>query len=248
MTDLPSTAGVPMPARYLLHPLRPLARALIRRRFAVVSHDAHLVPPTGPVIFACNHTGWFDGPLLTIFSPRPVHALTKKEMYDGRLGPFLHAAGQIRLDRQHPDPAAVKSCLRVLQRGGAVGVFPEGTRGSGDFATVRHGAAYLALVSGAPVVPVVMFGVRQPGESSSAKPPRGSRVDVVFGPPWRTEPRPWPRSCDLVADTTHDLGDHLRDHLHRAMSATNLDLPGPLPAGDQENRPGQEAAEGISHD
>ena len=50
-------------------------------------------------------------------------------MYRGALGRFLAASGQIRLDRRHPDPAAVKSCLRVLETGGAVGVFPRGRGG-----------------------------------------------------------------------------------------------------------------------
>ena len=244
MSELPSSSGVRFPARFLLHPLRPLARWLIRRRFAVVLHDADRVPADGPVIFACNHTGWADGPLLAIFAPRPVHALTKSEMYHGVMGRFLSLSGQIRLDRRHPDPRAIKTCLRVLRGGGTVGVFPEGSRGPGDFRRVRHGAAYFALVSGAPVVPVVMFGVRQPGEGSSAVPARGARVDVVFGEPWRVPPQPWPRRRTDVEDATASLRTHLTAHLAAAQASTGLALPGPLPAGDKENRPGQELAEG----
>ena len=45
---------------------------------------------------------------------------------------FLLGAGQIPLDRFHPDPLAVKRCLRVLRSGGGVGIFPEGSRGAGD--------------------------------------------------------------------------------------------------------------------
>ena len=47
---------------------------------------------------------------LTVFAPRPVHALTKQEMFTGRLGPVLRATGQISLDRFHPDPGAIKAC------------------------------------------------------------------------------------------------------------------------------------------
>lgn len=246
MSDLPRLDTVRHPATYLLTPLRPAARWLVRRRFGVRLHGADAVPATGPVIFVSNHTGWADGPLLAIFAPRPVHALTKSEMFAGRLGRFLAASGQIRLDRLHPDPHAIKTCLRVLRDGHAVGVFPEGTRGTGDFATMRHGAAYLAMVSGAPVVPVVMFGVRQPGESSSALPTRGSTVDIVFGTPWQTSARPWPRRRDDVAAATEELGTHLRVALDRAREVTGRDLPGPLPAGDKENQPGQELAEGTA--
>lgn len=246
MTGRPSVEGVPHPSRMLLHPLRPPSRFLIRRRFAVQVHGAEHVPDRGPVIFASNHTGWADGPLLTIFSPRPVHSLTKSEMFHGALGRFLAASGQIRLDRLHPDPAAVKTCLRVLADGGTIGVFPEGTRGVGDFTTIRNGAAYFALASGAPVVPVVMFGVRRPGDDSSALPPRGGRVDIVYGAPWRIEAQPWPRRTADVAAATRLLRGHLQNHLDHARDLTGLELPGPLPAGDKENRPGQEAAEGIA--
>ena len=115
------------------------------------------------MILASNHVGVADGPLLAIFSPRPVHALTKQEMFEGRMGRFLRDAGQIPLDRFNSDPAAVKACLRVLRDGGAVGIFPEGSRGAGEFDRFHRGAAYLALVSGAPIVPVIQFGTREPG-------------------------------------------------------------------------------------
>ena len=49
-------------------------------------HGTERVPRTGPVIFASNHTGVIDGPLLAIFSPRPAHALTKVEMFKGCMG------------------------------------------------------------------------------------------------------------------------------------------------------------------
>ena len=49
--------------------------------------DGHELPATGPVILACNHVGVVDGPLLAIFAPRPVHALTKQEMFKGCHGP-----------------------------------------------------------------------------------------------------------------------------------------------------------------
>jgi len=230
--SLPRSAAT-SPPRYLLHPLRPLARALIRTRLDVHVHGADLVPATGPVIFASNHVGVADGPLLAIFAPRPVHALTKEEMFAHPLmGRFLLASGQIPLDRFAVDPAAVKSCLRVLRDGAAVGIFPEGARGAGDFERFHRGTAYLALVSGAPVVPVVQLGTREPGASMGSLPPRGSRVDLVIGAPYRLEQQPWPRTREQVEHASLLLREHLLVHLSSARTLTGRELPGPLPVPD----------------
>jgi 1-acyl-sn-glycerol-3-phosphate acyltransferase len=208
--------------------------AIVRARWDLHLHGAGLVPDGGPVIFAPNHAGWLDGPLLAIVSPRPVHALTKQEMFTGPLGAFLRAAGQIELDRFRVDVAAVRACLRVLQDGGAVGVFPEGTRGDGELTTVRRGAAYLALVTGAPVVPVTFFGTREPGGASSSIPPRGARFDVVYGDPVYLGEQPWPRTRDDVLRATTVLAGRLRGHLAHAKALTGRTLPGPLPDPEEE--------------
>lgn len=236
-SDHPRSDRVRHPRRYLLHPLRPLARWIIRRRFQVHLHGLEHIPATGPVIFAGNHVGVADGPLLAIFAPRPVHALTKVEMFRGLLGPFLRHSGQIPLDRYRSDPAAVRACVRVLRDGGAVGIFPEGSRGAGDFERFHRGTAYLALVSGAPVVPVVTFGSREPGGRSGSIPRRGGRVDLVFGPPHHLPPSPWPRGREQVEGASLLLWEHLRSHLDRARASTGLELPGPLPPGDMDPDP-----------
>lgn len=235
--QLPRSDGARHPSRVLLHPLRPVARAVIRSRFGVRVHGADLVPTQGPVIFASNHVGVVDGPLLAIFAPRPVHALTKDEMFHGALGRLLSGAGQIPLDRFHTDPAAVKSCLRVLRDGGAVGIFPEGSRGAGDLGRFHRGAAYFALVTGAPVVPVVMLGTREPGGHTNSLPPRGGAVDVFFGAPRTLEMAPWPRSQEQVGHASMLLREHMLVHLDHARASTGRELPGPLPAHEVEPDP-----------
>ncbi len=161
--ELPRSADHPHPRRLMMSTLRPFVRVYTRRRYGVRVHHQDRVPRTGPVILAANHVGWLDGPMLAIHSPRPVHALTKREMFEGRMDGFLRRAGQIPVDRFAPDPGAIKTCLRVLRDGGVVGIFPEGARGTGELERFRRGAAYLALVTGAPVVPVSLFGTREPG-------------------------------------------------------------------------------------
>ena len=236
--ELPRTDRTRPPVRlFLSSPLRPLARWVIRRRFAVRLHGADQVPPRGPVIFASNHIGVADGPLLAIFAPRPVHALTKVEMFRGALGRFLHASGQIPLDRFHTDPAAVKTCLRALRDGHAVGIFPEGRRGGGDLARFHRGTAYFALVSGAPVVPVTMLGTREAGAHTDSLPPRGGTVHIVFGAPRTLGAVPWPRTKEQVERASVLLREHMLVHLDRARASTGRDLPGPLPAAEVEPDP-----------
>ncbi|MEU6017850.1 lysophospholipid acyltransferase family protein [Streptomyces sp. NPDC047515] len=140
------------------------------------------VPASGPVILAVNHSHNIDGPMLMGTAPRPVHFLIKKEAFVGPLDPFLRGIGQLKVDRTTVDRTAIIDALGVLEGGGVLGIFPEGTRGEGDFASLRAGLAYFAVRSGAPIVPVAVLGsTERRGRLISALPPLRSRVDVVFG-------------------------------------------------------------------
>ncbi|CAM5267195.1 1-acyl-sn-glycerol-3-phosphate acyltransferase OS=Streptomyces alboniger OX=132473 GN=CP975_07290 PE=4 SV=1 [Streptomyces alboniger] len=118
------------------------------------------VPVNGPVILAVNHSHNVDGPMVMGVAPRPAHFLIKKEAFIGPLGTFLDAIGQVRVDRSGADRTAITRALGVLQQGGVLGIFPEGTRGEGDFASLRAGLAYFAVRSGAPIVPVAVLEAR----------------------------------------------------------------------------------------
>lgn len=248
LQGLPDTTGVRGPRRRVFYSLRWFGRWAIRRRYRVRLHETHHLPARGPVILCSNHIGILDGPLLAIFAPRPVHALTKDDMFRGLLGRFLLAVGQIPVYRRGADPAAIKAAVKVLRAGGVVGVYPEGQRGPGDYRRYQHGAAYLAMVTGAPVVPVVMFGSREPGGHRSSLPPHGASIDMVFGPPYRTEQVPWPRRREQVDRVAGLLKEHLLTHLETAKTLTGRELPGPLPgpAAATLPVPGPHTARGAS--
>jgi 1-acyl-sn-glycerol-3-phosphate acyltransferase len=192
------------PQTWLLHGGRPAGRWLIRRRYDVREHGTGHVPPQGPVIVAANHTGVIDGPLLRI-------------------------TGQIELDRFTFDVGAVRTCRQVLERGGAVGILPEGNRGSGDLTRFRHGASYLALVTGAPVVPLTMFGTRPAGGGRNSLPRRRAVLDLVYGVPFRIPREPWPRTRTLVAATSEALHARMLEELAAGPALTRQTLPGPIP-------------------
>ena len=235
MTPAAHAHGHRHPPTWLLHGGRPASRWLIRRRYDVREHGMGHVPPQGPVIVAANHTGVIDGPLLAIFGPRPVHALTKEEMFSGPLGPVLRVTGQIELDRFATDLRAVRTCLHVLEHGGVVGIFPEGNRGAGDLTRFRPGAAYLALVSGAPVVPLMMYGTRPRGGGKDALPARGAVLDLVYGAPFRVAREPWPRTPRLVAATSAALRSRMTEELAAGLALTGQTMPGPIPADEAKD-------------
>ncbi|HTA38043.1 MAG TPA: lysophospholipid acyltransferase family protein, partial [Candidatus Acidoferrales bacterium] len=87
------------------------------------------VPKTGPLIIACNHMSYLDPPGMGCFVPRRISYMAKKELFDiPILGPAIAAVGAYPVDRKGSARSAIKKSLEVLKAGGAVGIFPEGTR------------------------------------------------------------------------------------------------------------------------
>jgi 1-acyl-sn-glycerol-3-phosphate acyltransferase len=241
---LPRTDRVaPLPTA-ALRLSRRVAAVLLRRWYDVRLVGEGQVPAHGPVVLVCNHIGLLDGPLLAAVAPRPVHGLVKREMFDGRGRGPLRALGQISVERSAVDPFAVRQALRVLRDDGVVSVYPEGSRGRGDVRHSRLGAAYLALVSGATVVPVAHLGTRTGAASVHAVPPRGSRLDVLFGAPLRAsqDPVPWPRRRSEVAALAEGLRAGLAAHVQHAVRVTGRTLPDEPPdaVDDADGRRGHE--------
>ncbi len=179
------------------------------------------VPAAGPVILAGNHSHNVDGPLLMGTSPRPVHFLVKQEAFVGPLGPFLRSIGQVSVDRHAVDRTATQSALGILERGGVLGVFPEGTRGKGDFSSLRGGLTYFALRSGAPIVPVAVLGsAERRSRIVRALPPLRSRVDVVFGDPFDAGDGSGCRTRKALDAATVRIRERLTEHLAEARELT----------------------------
>ncbi|MFC0601574.1 lysophospholipid acyltransferase family protein [Streptomyces palmae] len=179
------------------------------------------VPAAGPVILAGNHSHNVDGPMLLGTAPRPVHFLIKKEAFIGPLDPFLRSIGQLKVDRDSADRAAIGNALGVLRDGGVLGIFPEGTRGEGDFASLRAGLAYFAVRSGAPIVPVAVLGTAAAkGRLIPALPPLRSRIDVVFGDPFQAGDPAGRRTRAALDEATTRIQRQLSAHLDHARRTT----------------------------
>lgn len=180
-TPVDGPADLPAGADPRLHDLaRWVGTWCFRPVLRVHVHHRERIPATGPVVLVANHSSLVDGPLIFGLLGRRSVFLVKQEMFTGILGRGLRGIGQLAVRRGEPDRAPLTAALGVLRGGGLVGVFPEGTRGSGDVAAAQQGAAWLARTSGAQVLPVVCRGTRRPEGSGRRWRPR---VDVLVGEP-----------------------------------------------------------------
>ncbi len=154
--------------------VRTLSRVLWRARAAGIEN----VPLEGPLIIACNHVSYLDPPVMGCLCPRRISYMAKRELFEiPILGGVIRALGAYAVDRQGSATAAIKRSLEVLRAGGAVGIFPEGTRNRSGTVEAQTGVALLASLAGAPVVPTCVLG--------TDRALRLGRVNVAFGSPLR---------------------------------------------------------------
>ena len=202
---------------WLVRGCRAVGSATARAMFSVSVEGTSNVPAHGPVLLAGNHIGFVDGPLLFLLAPRPSAVLAKAEIFLGPFDRLFRALGQIPVHRDTPDRAALRQGLSHLAAGGALGVFPEGTRGSGAFEEIAEGLAYLAVRSGAPVVPVAVLGTHAAWQKGASIPRLRAPVRLVFGTPVTVTIEGDPRARRTVALAAEQLRAALVDHLRTAI-------------------------------
>lgn len=219
---LPRTERLPAPPVRMLRVWRGIGRAAFGALWRVRTHLGHNLPD-GPAIIAANHTAAIDGPLVVIASP-DTFALAKSELFQSPAAPLLRSAGQIPLERAFPDVDALRHAVHVLRSGRRLAIFPEGRRGSGDFTRFRGGIAWLALVTGVPVVPVAILGTKPPGTDLNAVPRPGSTIDIVFGGARRYPATCWPRTVPEVGRVRGELQAACAEHLAFAQQLVGRSL------------------------
>ena len=181
--------GLPAPddSLRLYRAIRAVATPLYQGLTRVQVVDRHRVPETGGVIVAANHISFFDSVALLQSIPRRAFFIGKAEYMDSwttrRLFP---AMGLIPIEREQARKAmaALEVAADVLRRGDVLSIYPEGTRSRDGLLHRGHtGVAQLALMSGAPIVPVGLIGTDaiQPIGTKVPRPFR--RATVRFGAP-----------------------------------------------------------------
>jgi 1-acyl-sn-glycerol-3-phosphate acyltransferase len=173
-----------VPVWKFIYALATLVRPLFCR---LVVEGAEHVPTTGGCVVACNHTMGPDYVVLGYASPRQLHYMAKVEIFAWHplLTRLFNAVGTFPIQRGKGDVSAINTAVEVVRSGKIVGMFPEGTRSrTGQLMRGKSGAARIAMLAQAPVVPAVVIGSSQILKQWYKLGPR-PQVIVRFGPPLR---------------------------------------------------------------
>ncbi len=186
---------------------RRLLRAITRALFHILTRwevqGQENIPLSGPLIVYANHQNHLDGNLLIAALPWGINYLATVDLWDVPVtGQLLRLYGAIKLHRGEVDRTALRQAYGVLDAGGVIGIFPEGTQSpTGQLIRARAGASYIARQSGKPLLPVGLVGMDRlyAGWARRERP----RIIVVVGKPYTLPPRDPTRSRreDLQAMT-----------------------------------------------
>jgi 1-acyl-sn-glycerol-3-phosphate acyltransferase len=117
------------------------------------------IPESGPIIFAGNHKHAVDPTMVMMSTKRLVHFMAKEELFKGLHGWAFKNMGLIKVRRGKSNPGAIIDAENVLNNGGTIGIFPEGTRNKGEEELLRFrtGTVRLAQKTNTLIVP---FGIK----------------------------------------------------------------------------------------
>jgi 1-acyl-sn-glycerol-3-phosphate acyltransferase len=175
--------GVPVGLGRFQGAAKKVVNGLIEWWFELRVDHADRMPLEGPVVMCMNHESLLDIPAAVAASPRPVTFMAKKELFrSGGAARFVHELGGFSVERGAYDLRAVEIALGVLERGEVLGMYPEGTRKPGVLLPFLPGAAWAALKTGSPLLPVAIRGTEAampPGRRIPSRVP----IRVSFGEP-----------------------------------------------------------------
>lgn len=116
----------------------------------------------GGLVLVSNHTSYWDPVVVGCAFNRQVHFMAKSELFSiPLLGTAIRILGAFPVRRDKSDRNAIRTAVKLLEKGSVVGVFPEGTRSrTGEMLKLHLGAAMLAFKAGVPILPVAVSGTR----------------------------------------------------------------------------------------
>jgi 1-acyl-sn-glycerol-3-phosphate acyltransferase len=191
-----------------------LAHQINRYMWHVEVQGRFNVPATGPVIIAPVHRSFIDFFIASEVTNRPVAFMAKDELWKYRLpAKFLEVFGAFPVNRSGVDRKALERAESVLESGGMLILFPEGTRRSGDTVGKLHeGAAFLAARTGAVVVPIALSETERIMPKGS-KIPKRMPVKIAVGRAVRVSNTPSSRRIrrSELSKMTAEIGESMQD-------------------------------------
>ncbi len=141
--------------------LTPIMRVLFRLYYNPKIINKEVIPKDGPILIVGNHKHIYDQCLTIMATKRVIHYMAKKEYFDGKMAWFFKLVGCIPVDRSIKDHNATDKALKVLNSGGAIGLFPEGTRNKTKdvfLLPFKFGTVSMAKKTNATIIPFGLTG------------------------------------------------------------------------------------------
>jgi 1-acyl-sn-glycerol-3-phosphate acyltransferase len=169
-------------SRWLYALVRGVVSPLFRLYFRMHVSGADCIPREGRAIVAPNHKSFWDSFFIGVCTRRHVRFMAKTELIQARYGRLLVRLGAFPVRRGQADEDALETARLILEQGGLLALFPEGTRirDPDNLGHPRRGAARLALETGSPLVPCAITGTEKIFRGDVPVP---RRVQVAFSPP-----------------------------------------------------------------
>ena len=163
----------------------------------------------GKAVLISNHVALKDPIMIAFVSPRIVHFMAKKELFEKPLPRFLLRWGFLTfpVNRKHADMVSLKQAMSLLDKGKVFGIFPEGRRSvTNELDAFEKGAAFLALRCNAPLIPLY----------ADPNAPRRLRVRMIVGEPMDAKAIAETysgKAVDAVTDALHDRMQELKNEM-----------------------------------
>ena len=171
------------PRRWLVAIMRAILIPFFRIWFALKIVGRDHIPASGAAVIAPNHKSFYDAFFVAVATRRSIRFMGKSELFHGRQGRLLLALGGFPVKRGESDTEAMATARAILEQGGLLALFPEGTRVRDPAALgePKRGAARLALETSALLVPAAITGTEKLFLFGFI--PKPHRVQVAFGEP-----------------------------------------------------------------